>query len=136
VANLSPLGFVLHAPPTLAAALDAAHPLVLEEDARAQVAARLAFCILSTRWVLLQWHYKGCPGSFAILTSSEPEQVLRGLRQMEAAWAAWQVARLQKGALARKLVARSFMNQLVVQEVFVVVANTGFRWCLMLCLAD
>lgn len=106
--------------------VDERHPLVLEEDGWASVAGGLALALVDCRWRSMSWHAYGFPGSFAGLLHDDPGVVMGCLQHCKEAWLAFQEAKSRTEPLTQRLVTRSPLNTVVVEEVMLALAEVGF----------
>ena len=109
------------------ASADVGHPLVQDEDAWFQLAARLAIITCKCRLRYLKWYSEGYPAKLAQLLSSSPAEVHAGLQHMRKTYEAWNAAQGRSEPTVQKFVKKSFMQWAAVRQFFEEAAELEFQ---------
>jgi hypothetical protein len=109
------------------AAAEATHPVVEDEDAWIQLAAKLAIATCKCRLRYLKWYSEGYPAKLAQLLSTSPSEVKAGLQHMKQTLEAWTAAQSREEAIIKKFVNKSFMKWSAVKLFFEEAANLEFK---------
>lgn len=124
---LAKLRFQNHLAPGLQLNGDPNHQLVVEENTWAALVMRIAFCIFHKRSSQLQWHSAGLPGRWALLTSSNAEEVKATLEHTSRLWWSWQTATTRAEEQVRAWCKRSFLTWTFVSETCRALEETDFQ---------